>query len=200
MNSTKIAFFDFDGTITNSDSLLKFIRFAVGDVKFLIGLFLLSPILFLYKLKFIPNHKAKQKMLSYFFKDYTKDNFKKVTQEYSLKHIDKITRPKAIEKLHWHKLQGHKIVVVSASIDCWLRPWCEKNDLELLATTLEIKNDKISGYFLSRNCYGIEKLNRIKELYDLNDFEYVYAYGDSVGDKQMLEIADEKYYKPFREY
>lgn len=32
--SKKIAFFDFDGTITTDDSLLKFIRFVVGDRRF----------------------------------------------------------------------------------------------------------------------------------------------------------------------
>ena len=45
--SKKIAFFDFDGTITTDDSLLKFIRFVVGDRRFLLGLVVLSPMLVL---------------------------------------------------------------------------------------------------------------------------------------------------------
>ena len=197
--SKKIAFFDFDGTITTDDSLLKFIRFVVGDRRFLLGLVVLSPMLVLYKLKLIPNYKAKQYMLSWFFKGMSKDAFLKVANEYSLVHIDKILRPKAIEKINWHKNQGHKVVVVSASIECWLRPWCEKNNLELIATKLEIKDDIVTGKLLSKNCYGVEKVNRIKELYDLENFDYIYAYGDSSGDKQMLEISHEKFYKPFRD-
>ena len=197
--SKKIAFFDFDGTITTDDSLLKFIRFVVGDRRFLLGLVVLSPMLVLYKLKLIPNYKAKQYMLSWFFKGMSKDAFLKVANEYSLVHIDKILRPKAIEKINWHKNQGHKVVVVSASIECWLRPWCEKNSLELIATKLEIKDDIVTGKLLSKNCYGVEKVNRIKELYDLEIFDYIYAYGDSSGDKQMLEISHEKFYKPFRD-
>ena len=195
----KLALFDFDGTITKDDSLLKFIRFVVGDVKFIIGLITLSPTLTLYKLKLIPNYKAKQKMLSWFFKGMSKDAFFKVTNEYSLVHIDKILRPKAMEKISWHKAQGHKVAIVSASIDCWLRPWCEKNGLELIATKLEIKDDIVTGKLLSKNCYGVEKVNRIKEIYNLKDFEYIYSYGDSSGDKQMLELAHEKFYKPFRD-
>ena len=197
--SKKIAFFDFDGTITTDDSLLKFIRFVVGDRRFLLGLVVLSPMLVLYKLKLIPNYKAKQYMLSWFFKGMRKDSFFKVANEYSLVHIDKILRPKAIEKINWHKNQGHKVVVVSASIECWLRPWCEKNGLELIATKLEIKDDIVTGKLLSKNCYGVEKVNRIKEIYNLKDFEYIYSYGDSSGDKQMLELAHEKFYKPFRD-
>ena len=194
-----LALFDFDGTITKDDSLLKFIRFVVGDVRFVFGLVVLSPILVAYKLKLIPNYKAKQKMLSWFFKGMSKEAFLKVANEYSLVHIDKILRPKAIEKINWHKNQGHKVVVVSASIEFWLRPWCEKNGLELIATKLEIKDDIVTGKLLSKNCYGVEKVNRIKEIYNLKDFEYIYSYGDSSGDKQMLELAHEKFYKPFRD-
>ena len=194
-----LALFDFDGTITKDDSLLKFIRFVVGDGRFVFGLVVLSPILVAYKLKLIPNYKAKQKMLSWFFKGMSKKAFFKVANEYSLVHIDKILRPKAMEKISWHKAQGHKVVIVSASIDCWLRPWCEKNGLELIATKLEIKDDIVTGKLLSKNCYGVEKINRIKEIYNLKDFEYIYSYGDSSGDKQMLELAHEKFYKPFRD-
>ena len=199
MNKRNIALFDFDGTITTDDSLLKFIRFVVGDRNFLLGLVVLSPMLVLYKLKLIPNYKAKQYMLSWFFKGISKDTFLKVANEYSLVHIDKIVRPKAIEKINWHKNQGHKVVVVSASIEFWLRPWCEKNGLELIATKLEIKDDIVTGKLLTKNCYGIEKVNRIKELYNLEKYDYIYAYGDSSGDKQMLELAHEKFYKPFRD-
>jgi phosphatidylglycerophosphatase C len=193
-----LVLFDFDGTITKDDSFLKFIRFVVGDVRFLIGLIVLSPILVAYKLKLIPNYKAKQKMLSWFFKGYSENDFRKVANKYSLNHIDKILRPKAMERLKWHKEQNHKIVIVSASIDCWLRSWCEKNGFELLATQLEIENGIVTGKLLTKNCYGQEKVNRIKESYNLKEYEYIYAYGDSRGDKEMLELADENFYKPFK--
>ena len=62
-----LSLFDFDGTITTDDSLIKFIRFVVGDIKAAWGMFLLPPMLITYKLKIIPNYKAKQWMLSYFF-------------------------------------------------------------------------------------------------------------------------------------
>ena len=193
-----IAFLDFDGTITTDDSLIKFIRFVVGDTKFIWGMTLLSPMLTAYKLKLIPNYRAKQYILSYFFKGMAKEKFMQVAKEYSLKHIDTILRPKAMEKIAWHKEQGHKIVIVSASIECWLKPWCNENNLDLIATKLEIKDGIVTGKFLTKNCYGIEKANRVQEQYNLSDYDHIYAYGDSRGDRELLELADEKFYKPFR--
>ncbi len=199
MKPSSLVLFDFDGTITTDDSLIKFIRFVVGDVKFIWGMTLLSPMLTAYKLKLIPNYKAKQYMLSYFFKGMTEEKFMQVANEYSLKHIDTILRPKAMEKIAWHKEQGHKIVIVSASIECWLKPWCDENNLDLIATKLEIKDGIVTGKFLTKNCYGIEKANRVQKQYNLSDYNHIYAYGDSRGDKELLELADERFYKPFRE-
>lgn len=193
-----LAIFDFDGTITTDDSLIRFIRFVVGDLKTLWGMVFLSPMLVVYKLKLIPNYKAKQMMLSYFFKGMDKQQFQKIAEEYSLKHIDTILRPKAMEKITWHKELGHKVIVVSASIECWIRPWCDQNGLDLIATKIKVKNGLITGKFLTKNCYGIEKVNRVKEAYNLDDYDRIYAYGDSRGDKELLELADKSFYKPFR--
>lgn len=193
-----IVFLDFDGTITKKDSLIKFIRFVVGDVKTVLGMIFLSPMLIIYKLKLIPNHKAKQWMFSYFFKGMDEQQFLKVAEEYSLKHIETILRPKAKERIAWHKDLGHKVIIVSASIECWIRPWCDQNDLDLIATRVEIKDGLMTGKFLTKNCYGIEKVNRVKEAYNLDDYDRIYAYGDSRGDKELLELADKSFYKPFR--
>ncbi|MBL0702400.1 MAG: HAD-IB family hydrolase [Sulfurospirillum sp.] len=193
-----LALFDFDGTITTDDSLIKFIRYAVGDVKTAWGMILLSPMLVAFKLKLIPNYKAKQWMLSYFFKGIAQEKFADIASEYSLKHIDTITREKAMSRIAWHKEQGHCVVVVSASLECWLKPWCDRNGLELIATKLEIKDARVSGRLLGQNCYGQEKVNRINELYDLAQYDYVYAYGDSRGDVEMLALGNESFYKPFR--
>jgi len=124
--------------------------------------------------------------------------FLKDAEEYSLNHIDTMLRPKAMEKIAWHKEQGHKVVVVSTSIKSWLKPWCDKNDLDMIATKIEIKDGIVTGKFLSKNCYGIEKANRVKAAYNLSDYDYIYAYGDTRGDKELLVLADEGFYKPFR--
>jgi len=194
----KLALFDFDGTITTKDTLIDFIQFAKGKKRFFIGMAMLSPMLIAYKLKLIKNYRAKEYMLSHFFKNITKDEFNKIAKEYSLNHIPNILREDAIKKIKWHKDRNHKLVIVSASIECWLKPWCDKNSIEIISTKLDFKNSKFTGKFATKNCYGKEKVNRIKSLYKLKDFNYIYAYGDSKGDKEMLSIANKSFYKPFR--
>lgn len=194
----KIAFFDMDGTITNRDSLIHFIIYSHGYRQLVIGILLNIHYLTAYKLGFYPNHKAKERFISHFFGGWGMEKFHDVAAKYSARELDKIIRPQAIEKIMWHQRQGHKTVVVSASIDSWLSKWCETHGLELISTQLQFDNGKITGRFATKNCHGIEKERRIKEKYDLSEYDYVYAYGDSSGDREMLQLANEKYFKHFK--
>ena len=193
-----IAFFDFDGTITTKDSLIDFIQYVVGKPMYYYGLLLKSPLLIAYKLKFIPNYIAKEKLLSHFFKGWDINEFQKLADKYSIEQIDKITRPPALDRIKWHKQQGHTVVIVTASIESWLKEWCAKYNLDLLATELEIKDGKITGKFATKNCHSSEKARRICDKYKMTDFSFIYAYGDSSGDKEMLSLANEKFYKYFK--
>ena len=195
----KLAIFDFDGTITIDDSLIKFLCFAKGHLKFYLGMLILSPMLVAYKCKIISNDNAKQYLLSYFLRDMQLEDFSSLATEYALNHIDRITRDLAMQKILWHKEQGHKVVVVSASIEAWIKPWCDSKQIDLLATKLEYTEQCLTGKFSSPNCYGAEKVKRLKIAYDIDSFDYIYAYGDSRGDREMLELADEKNFKPFRQ-
>ncbi len=193
----KIAFFDFDGTITKEDSTIKFIRYLVGDAKFLIGLLVLFPLMILYKVKIINNNIIKQIIITYYFKGKDFEDTKNKAEYFSLNKLNSLIRKKALEKISWHKEKGHIVVIVSASLDLWLRPWCQENDINLISTMLETDNQIITGKTYKENCYGAEKVKRIQEQYNLADYSYIYAYGNSRGDYEMLGIADEGHYKPF---
>ena len=193
----KIAFFDFDGTITEADSTARFIRYLVGDSKFYIGIFLLLPFMFLYILNIISNNSIKQILITYFFKGKNINEFKKHAEYFSLNMLEPLIRKKALKEIEWHKENGHDVVIVSASIDLWLRPWCIKNDIALISSMLEVNDNVITGKTRKKNCYGLEKVIRIKELYNLSEYSYIYSYGNSRGDYEMLRIANESHYKPF---
>ena len=96
--------------------------------------------------------------------------------------------------------QGVRVLVVSASVDNWVAPFFPGVDVQ--GTQAEVTDGRLTGRFLTRNCYGQEKVNRLKqavpELKNNRQQYYIVAFGDSRGDKEMLEFADEQHYKPFR--
>ena len=190
-----LALFDFDGTITFKDSFGDFIAYAVGRSRFIAGIVLLSPMVLAHAVGFVPNWRAKELVSTYFFRGWDVPGFIGLASKYSRERLPGIVREVALEKIKWHKLRGDKVVVVSASIDLWLADWCGLHDLDLIATKLETRDGLVTGRFLTRNCSGKEKVRRIEEQYDLKSFDYIYAYGDTPGDRAMLDLANEKYYK-----
>lgn len=192
-----IAFFDFDGTITTRDTLFEFIKFIHGKRGFYIGFALNLPYLVAYKLKIISNQKAKEKVLAHFFANTTVVDFETLCNRFAQEVIPKLIRPKAILTIEKLKAEGTAIVIVSASPDNWITPWAKKYDITVIATRLAVEQNKLSGKIDGKNCYGIEKVNRIKQLFNLDLYNPVYAYGDTGGDKPMLQLADFGFMKPF---
>lgn len=182
-----IAFFDFDGTITRGDSFALFLRFVLGK-RFYIKVAQNIPTLLAYKLGMVDNSYTKEKILHSCFKGMPES----VLQERCFafrETLESFCKASALEKMQWHKQQGHQIVLVSASFEEYLRPLCMQWGIDILATTMAVENGILTGKFSQPNCYGIEKEKRIKACYDLKQYEYIYVYGDTRGDKEMLALA-----------
>lgn len=190
-----MALFDFDGTITSRDSMIDFLIYAAGFRKFMAGVVVTSPFLIRYMLGNISNHTAKEILIRYFFEGCEESKMKHIAVRYARERLPVIVRKPAIDKIKWHKNEGHRVIIVTASPDIWLKDWCDRNSLELISTELELKDGKFTGNFLGRNCYGSEKVTRVCERLDMSHYNYTYAYGDSRGDAEMLALANERYYR-----
>ncbi len=188
---------DFDGTITHKDSYLEFIKFCFGTTSFILAIIILSPYFFLWKLGLYRNDLLKQKVLSYFFKDISENKFELFCENFAKTVIPKILKKNGMQELENLKNQGLTVVIVSASFEDYLQPWCAVNSFELLATQVEKINGKITGKLKGNNCYGEEKVRRIKEVYNLSDYQTIYCFGDSKGDLPMLTLGNISKYKPF---
>lgn len=195
----KLYAFDFDGTITTKDTFIAFIRFVKGDLRTFLGLLLYAPILIMMKLKLYPNWKAKQQLFTYFFKGMNMKEFKLKCNEFA-RHNKALIRPLALIEIQKALKEGEKVIIITASIDMWVRPFFSEldKDIRIVGTKIEEKEGKVTGHFITRNCYGAEKVNRLKEIMpNRNSYELI-SYGDSRGDKELLEYADKGYFKPFR--
>ncbi len=195
----KIAAFDFDGTITSKDTLLEFIKFAKGMRKFLLGFIILCPIIVLYKTRLLNNGKAKQIVFRFFFRGMSINEFNSFCSNFSI-CIDKILNYDALCTIGEHQKEGDTVIIISASIENWIRPWAEKNGItEIIATKIEIdENSNLTGNFSTENCYGKEKKNRFLSAYPNRSDYTMYVYGDSSGDYSLMGLADKSFYRQFK--
>lgn len=195
----RIAAFDFDGTITRKDTLIEFLRFAGGCARLYAVFTLYSPLLILMKLKLYSNLKAKEKIFAHYFNGMPIEQFNDLCRRFFEQKGQSLVYADAKAQIAKHKVQGDEVVIISASIENWVCHFAEalKAD-KLLATQVEVQDGKLTGHFLTANCYGEEKVKRLLSAYPERDKYYLIAYGDSRGDKELLQFADEQHYKQFK--
>lgn len=189
--------FDFDGTLTQKDTLLEIAKFSTSTTFYWLKFLTLSPHIVLMKLKLISNQTGKEVFLKRFFGNYSKDEFNDLATRFANERVPQLIRPKGLELIKELNRGENRLAIVSASPENWIKPWADKYDIEVIATKLKFENNRLVG-IEGKNCNGEEKVRRIKEVIDLKDYDKVIAYGDTKGDLPMLALADEKHYKPFR--
>ncbi len=200
MNENKvIAFFDFDGTITNRDIFWDYLFYRLKTGLSPKKLIYSVPFFALYLIKVLNNEKAKQFIFSKLFKGEPADNFKSTIQKYYETDFKKRLKRDALTRISWHKNSMHQVYIVSANFDLIVQQFAAEQFIKLISTQLDIENNIITGKFSTQNCYGMEKVNRIKKsVPNLSSFTKIYAYGDSKGDREMLAMATDPYFCYFK--
>lgn len=103
-------------------------------------------------------------------------------------------RNDTVARLAWHREAGDATVVVSASLECYVRPLGLLLGVDhVIATRLEADADGVlTGRLDGANCRGQEKARRLTAWLDERGLEWaeLWAYGDSAGDEQLLALAD----------
>ena len=75
-------------------------------------------------------------------------------------------RPQALARLEWHRQQGHRLLIVSASPRCLLQPIAERLNVELIATETSDPRNGAPILLSSANCKGPEKIQRLQAWLD----------------------------------
>lgn len=202
MTKKNLFIYDFDGTLTNNDTFIGIIKHYKGFWGLLTTMLIHVHYILLMKLKLYSNDKTKEKIFSYVFRGLELSDFNCICQNYADTSFNTIIRNQAIKNINITNLEKeNKSIIISASILNWIEPFAKKLNINtVLATEIEIDaNGRITGSFLTKNCIGAEKVNRLKaQIEDLDNYT-ISAYGDSSGDKELLAFAKHAYYKPFRQ-
>lgn len=97
-------------------------------------------------------------------------------------------------RLRRHRELGHRVILASASLDAYLGPLGEMLEVDgIVCTRLERGPDgRLTGRLVGANCRGAEKARRVREWLEAAGLAdaVLWAYGDSPGDRPLLEAAD----------
>jgi phosphatidylglycerophosphatase C len=199
MSVQTVAAFDFDGTITDRDSLLPFLFYNKGLIKTVAYLITLLPYLLGFVLKLVSRQRTKEAILTRFFKGISLEEQRQWGKRYATEKLNQFVKPAALERIKWHQAQGHMLILISASLDFYLHAWAEQNGFDaLICSHLEVdEQGRMTGKLAGLNCWGLEKQRRLLEKLGRRESFILYAYGDSRGDQELLAMADHPFYRFF---
>ncbi len=193
-----LAVFDFDGTITNKDTFNDFIIFSYGRLKFYVAMLFISPVIILYLIGIVKNDIPKSIIWRLFFSAMPLKKFTQLCINYAEQRLPLLIKSTATERIKWHLAKNDTVIINSASIANWITPWADKHGItQVIATTIAIDNDLLTGKFATPCCYGKQKVTRLEQMFSANTYKKLYVYGDSKGDRALLNIADYAFYKKF---
>ncbi|ENW05701.1 HAD family hydrolase [Acinetobacter beijerinckii] len=187
-----LALFDFDGTLYPKDSFTGFIFYTLSKRHIVRKGLQILPWIQAYYLSLYPAHSMRPRLFQSMFKNISADFVEKLAEEYAQKIVKNLD-PKLFKQLQLHQQKGDQVVLVSASVDLYLKPICNFLNIELICTQTEIKSGLLTGNYISEDCSCEQKKIRIQQQYHLDDYQHIYAYGNSEEDLEMLSLADYPY-------
>ncbi len=187
-----VAAFDFDGTISRRDTLGPFLARVAGPGPLVGAIARRSPQIASVALRRGDRDAEKQAVITRVLGGRTAASVAAMGRAYA-EHLwsKQRFRPEALELLQWHRGQGHRIVIVSASLDAYLVPLAPRLGVDhVISCSLETDAaGLVTGTLLGGNVRGAEKANRLRAWLGGDSVE-LWAYGDSSGDDELLAMAD----------
>lgn len=196
MSQKTLYCFDFDGTLTKEDTMFSFLKFYDKE-KFYLQFMKNLPNFILLKLGFANAETTKKNFIATILKGETEDKIRQKSRLFFEENFPKIMREKGLDFIRKIDRNNSECYLVTASLDIWVRPFAEKLGLKLISTQAQFENGIYTGDFLTPNCNGEEKVRRILQNIEGQNFTKILTFGDTSGDKPMLNWADEGFFRFF---
>jgi phosphatidylglycerophosphatase C len=196
-----VAAFDFDGTLTDGGSVYPFLVALRGRWPVLRAMTRLAPRLLRAAMTGgAAADEVKETLFTRLLGGLSVDDVDRRSSSFAAVHLARHLRHDTRQRLEWHQSQGHHIVIVSASPECYVRPAGEQLGVDgVVATRLAVGGGGLlTGGYEGKNCRGAEKYTRLvghlraNGLLTSNGGEQpvLWAYGNSRGDLRLLNAAD----------
>lgn len=195
MPDRRIAAFDFDGTLTRRDTLLPFLVRACGARRVARAVSAVAPTAArarLGRLEAELHHRdaTKAALLRELLRGRDAGWFAEAGARYA-RTLSERVRPEMAEQVRWHRTHGHELVIVSASLATYLEPFGRAEGFDqVIAVELEVGGDgRLTGEMTGPNVRGPEKVVRLRRWLDGATPEFLWGYGNSSGDEDLLALA-----------
>lgn len=187
----RIAVFDFDGTLSTRDVLIEFlIRFG-GPWAVLRSLTANPRLVIRVLAGRASRDELKAAVLADVLAGRPRHDLELAGIEFAHRVRTKRLRRDMLDRLAWHRYEGHETVIVSASLEAYLIPLALDLGVDhVIAVRLDAdESGRLTGEMAGGNVRGTRKAVLLSEWIDGTPAE-VWAYGDSPGDRELLAMAD----------
>jgi len=193
-----IAIFDLDYTLTKRGTwgrfVLKNIRFRPH--RWLPFIFCTAKAQWLYKRGKTSRVYVKQEMMRCCMVGARKEDIVRMAEEFADKEIEQGLRPGAMKMLENHRIKGDTIVIASAAVCVIVDAIARRLNVEhWVSTEMKWEEGRLAPDFATENCYGPQKLERVKRLIAQNptlnqNHTHITMYSDSYSDIEILRFCD----------
>lgn len=188
----RIAAWDFDGTITERDTLGGFLVAFGGRRRFAASMSKRSAALARGVRDNIARDRAKELLIGDIVRGRTVADYEAAGRAYA-SGLDRRLRATSMTRVEQHRTDGDELVIVSASLDTYLQPFAALHGfVHVIGVTLAEHNGVLTGDFARPNVRAEQKATRLQEWIDETGGGTVriWAYGNSSGDDHLLAMAD----------
>ena len=189
------AFFDVDGTLVNSTIIHYYVylrcrRMSPAYASLWHSVYPLKCVYY-----FLLDKISRRTLNIVFYRSYAglpAAEIKALAPDCHREIIKRRRFPQAIGCVEEHRRAGHRVVLVTGSIDFLVQPLAaELGAHDVVAATLVESNGTFTGELAGPPISEQEKARRVRQYADVHgiDLSLSYAYGDSVADLPMLEAV-----------
>jgi phosphatidylglycerophosphatase C len=183
-----VAIWALDGALTRTDTLLPFLRRVAGTAATVGALAVTAS-------RELPrrNHRdaARKLLLQRILGGRPLDQVDQVARGYAARVVAARLRPDSLARWSWHRREGHRLVVASASPGLYVHHLGRQLDADaVICTEMSVVNGRLTGALRGGTCRGAEKARRVLAHLVEHPTTRVWAYAGRDTDRPLLALAD----------
>jgi phosphatidylglycerophosphatase C len=192
-----LVLFDFDKTIINRDTGAAYMKFMLSRNPLrllfcLLSLPISTPFLFHARTKHV-GFSILLWLATLGISDRKIMHLRKLFIRMYLNDSSTIIFNDAVQQLLLHSSNTDDVIVVSGASDWMVKAVFAQNHLPNVRFVCSEETRFFGGIISKFHCYASRKVERVRELFDLEKYDLVIGYSDSSADIPMLKLCNKRY-------